>query len=79
MKDAIRDFSNALNLTMKLEKIPYFNLILERGKCYRKLGKLEESVRDLTKVCKYNKIQGSRKLAIAFNELGRLLNKNPGQ
>ena len=44
--------------------------MLEKGKCLRKMGKLEESIQDLKKCCEYPRIQSVIQLASAHNELG---------
>ncbi len=38
-KDAIKDFTDALSINS--EKIPLFELYIERGKVYRFLGQLD--------------------------------------
>lgn len=68
-KKAIDDFSEALSV--KSEKLQFFDLYLERGKAYRKVGEIELSIADISMCFELQKNNTKPKiLASAFSELG---------
>lgn len=66
---AIKDFNKALSLNV--ERAPYFDLYLEKGRCHRKLKQYTQSIADLSTAIEKHKATGNTKIAaVALNDLG---------
>jgi len=68
-REAIDDFTDALGV--KSEKLPFFELYLERGKAYRHIENVDQSISDISHCFELQKYSTKPKiLAGAYNELG---------